>query len=355
MPLVLTGLEVDRHHRAGEQVVARTQRAVLRARAAARVAEAHVVHAELGVDRAVHPRRRTAFEVALGAVRQHRTPGGAGVDRVAVDVGEDDAAIRATEEVPDEAAVARVQREHRTTVAVVRVHIDHTVVVHGRDLFDPAQRGAVRGLRLDHPDLLAGVLVEGDDPIAISERVDLAVPDGDAAPRAVRTEVLGRPLPVGLTGLAVDGDHLTVGRVDVDDPVGHDRRRLLTDVVGRGLDGRDVRAPDRPEFVEVLLPDLRQRRVVLVAQVAADGRHVGSGRRAARVEGPHWCASAFAGSVPSSATATAETKADPTARAPPSKSDNDVRAFMLPPLASVQPSSPTTRSMLTTSQPGGER
>jgi hypothetical protein len=62
----------------------------------------------------------------------------------------------------------------------------------------------------------------------------------------------------GLTGPAVDRDHFTVGRVEVDDTVDHDWRRLLPGVIGRWLDCRDMRAPDRSELVEVVPVDLRQ-------------------------------------------------------------------------------------------------
>ena len=100
VPLVLAGRGIHRDHRAREQVVTRPQRAVLRRRAAARVAERHVVHAELGVDGAVHPGRRAALLGAVGAVGKHRPPRVAGVERHAVDVGEQLAALRSAEEVP---------------------------------------------------------------------------------------------------------------------------------------------------------------------------------------------------------------------------------------------------------------
>ena len=55
VPFVRAGPGVHRDHRAREQVVTGPQRAILRRCAAARVAEGHVVHAQLGIDGAVHP------------------------------------------------------------------------------------------------------------------------------------------------------------------------------------------------------------------------------------------------------------------------------------------------------------
>ncbi len=89
------------------------------------------------------------------------------------------------------------------------------------------------------------------------------------------------PLPLHRAGLAVDGDHAADGRVDVDDAVDDDRRRLLADVVrARARSGRsrgcrrDARHPHRAQLLDVRLVDLGQRRVVLVAEIAAGLRVV---------------------------------------------------------------------------------
>ena len=91
VPLVRPGLVVEGDHRAAEQIVARPTLAILRAIAAAHIAKRYIDHPELGIDRALLPRRRPAGEVAVVrrvVGRDLRRPGVAGIEGGAVHVGE---------------------------------------------------------------------------------------------------------------------------------------------------------------------------------------------------------------------------------------------------------------------------
>ncbi len=282
MPLVLARRGVDGHHRAREEVVSGTEGPVLRGRAAARVAERHVVQAELGIHRAVHPRRRAAFLSAVGAVGEHGTPRLRRVEGHPVDPGELLPALRSTEEVPQIGSVARVERDDGSAVAVRRVGVDDSVEVHGRDFPDASEILTLRADGLLRPYLLARGLVERDHAVAACQREDLAIAGRDATPCARQAVDVVLPLPDGITRRAVDGDHAATRRVDVDHPVDDDGGGLLPDVIGCRRDRRHVRTPGGCEILQVLLRDLRQPRIVLVAEVATDGGHVGAGRFEAR-------------------------------------------------------------------------
>ena len=87
-----------------------------------------------------------------------------------------------------------------------------------------------------------------------------------------------RVLPFGDAGLAVDGDDVAERRLDVDHAIDDDRRAL---VGAGGHAAFDAVDPHRTEPPDAVLVDLAQRRVVLVAEVAADLGEVVIARRAA--------------------------------------------------------------------------
>jgi hypothetical protein len=266
MPLVGAGLQVHRDDAVAEQVLPGTQLSVLRRAAAADVAERVIGHAELGIERPVDPGRAAGSQRAAVA----RLPGGSDVDRLAVHVGQR-SMVPGAIEGPGQAAVARFQGERRAAVAVIGADIDQAVVIDGGDLGDVAERGAAGAGGLHHPGLQSSVLVQRDHAIAAGKRVHLAVADRDAAARAAGVERGRRPLPLGDARGAVDRDDAPARRVEIDDPIDHDGRGLLAGVGGGGRLGRNVRPPYRPQPLDVRLVDLRQRRIALVAQVAAVG------------------------------------------------------------------------------------
>ena len=143
---------------------------------------------------------------------------------------------------------------------------------------------------LHDPDDVAGVLVQRDHTVAGGERKDLAVTHRHATTGAARSEAVGggrrRPLPLDGAVLAVDGDDTAAGRIGIDHAVDDHRRGLLArggrsrcrHRLGRRSRGH-VELPRRAEILDVGLVDLRERRVILIAEVAADFRIVRIGRR----------------------------------------------------------------------------
>ena len=81
--------------------------AVLRRAAATHIAERPVHLVELRVDRRVHPGRGTRRQRAALAI-DVGSPSGAGIDGRAVDIRDHGTASSGAEEVPREAAVARI-------------------------------------------------------------------------------------------------------------------------------------------------------------------------------------------------------------------------------------------------------
>src|SRR5262249_20957373 len=154
---VLAGLHVHRDDRAGEQVLAAALRTVLRRTATPAVAKGPKDHAQIGVERRVHPRGRSTG-----------LPGGSFPGVVA-----ELARPGCTPEMPDDVAVAGIECERGCAVAVVRADVDETVVVGDRDLLHVAE---VVDLAL--PEHRAVGLVERDDPVAVPVGEHLALADG---------------------------------------------------------------------------------------------------------------------------------------------------------------------------------
>ena len=167
------------------------------------------------------------------------------------------------------------------------------VPVHGADLGDIAQARTSRTGGLRDPDDVAGLLVERNHAVAGGERKDLAVTHRHATTGTTRSEAVRRnrrrPLPLHGTGLAVDGDDAAIGRIGIDHAVDDQGRGLLArgggsrcgHRLGRRSRGH-VEAPRRAEILDVGLVDLRERRVVLITEVAADLWIVRIGRRSRR-------------------------------------------------------------------------
>src|SRR5262249_47033995 len=196
MPLVGTGLEIERYERVCEEIQSRTSRGVLSAAilcAAPGVVDGDVDHAEFRIDSPVDPRAASPSLLAS-------SPSGAGIGRDAVHVGDDSARLCDTIKCPDHAAVTRPQTHDR--VARPTPYIDHSVVIK-RCGGTGTDRRAVRSPGLHYPDFFPAVRIESDDPIASSK--DLALSDRHTA---VIARVLERwlPLPLARARRAIDGD-----------------------------------------------------------------------------------------------------------------------------------------------------
>ena len=241
------------------------------------------------------PCRRPAGEIAVVrrvVGRDLRGPRIAGIEGVAVHVGEHAAVRIGAEEMPHQGAVARPQGEDRATRGVVRALVDQAVVVRRANLGNGAQRRAAGGGGLHRPDDRARVLVERHDAVAGGRGEDLALADAHAAVLAVATEAVGRdrrlPLPFDGAGGAVERDDAATGRVQIHDAVDDDRDRLLRRGVVAGTRhrrghrlGGNVGHPRRAQLFDVLLVDLGQRRVPPAAEVAGGIGPVFTGGRTA--------------------------------------------------------------------------
>ena len=258
VPLVGAGLGVHRHDGVGEQVLAAAGGAVLR-RARARIAEGPVQRVQLGVDGGVDPGRGAAFEVAVAF------PG----------VAADGAGRRRAEEVPHQVAVGGVDGQAGAAITVAGAHVDHLVVVHHGHLGDVAV-----ALVLLFPHHLAGGLVQRDHVVAGGQRVHLAIAHGHAATRLAAAA--GVVAPLDHAGLAVHRMHAALRGFDEQHAVDGHGGALRIAGLGAAFQAGH---PGGAQLAHVGLVDLGQRRVVLVAQVAAHLRKVGGGGQAAVVGG----------------------------------------------------------------------
>ncbi len=120
---------------------------------------------------------------------------------------------------------------------------------------------------------LARRRVERDDRHVQRQDEDVAVAEGDAAVRddaevAEDGDVVRGPTPLHLARRRVEGEDVVVVRRHVDRPVLHHREGLLP-AADRRVDDPEVDREDPAELADVVLCDLRQRRVpVLVRGVA---------------------------------------------------------------------------------------
>src|SRR5205807_1329614 len=135
---------------------------------------------------------------------------------------------------------------------------------------------AVLRVRLNLPNDLPRLLVERDDPATGRIGEDHAIADRDAAPRL---HTLPRVFPFGHAGRSIDRNNGAKRRFDVDHAVDNDGRALIIAApngisVESAGSAFDVVEPGGAKQTDVALVDLRQRRVVLVAQVAANFREV---------------------------------------------------------------------------------
>src|SRR5204863_5131330 len=104
--------------------------------AAPNVAERPIDHTELGIDRGMHPRRRTGNQRAtVVAVALRRFPSSGDVGRFAVHVGHR-SMVPGSIERPHEDAVARSHGKSCTAIPVIGAHIHHAVVIYGGYLLD---------------------------------------------------------------------------------------------------------------------------------------------------------------------------------------------------------------------------
>ncbi len=171
-------------------------------------------------------------------------------------------------EPPDFAARLRVVRAElapHALLASADAHVDETVVVGCRRV-DHASR---RELRPPHHG--ARELIERDERVARGRGKDLALGDRDA-PVEIRAALqpTGRIPPLERAGPRVPGPDMARGQVHR--AVDHD---------GRALHPASDRTfgmhhPGRAETTDVGPVDLRQRRVALIEEAAADVREVGA-------------------------------------------------------------------------------
>ena len=235
-----------------------------------------------GADRRVVERRRRARAEVEGVRR--RVDGGRRPD---------DAAAH---EAPEPAPARPLGRDRpervrpgRREVGVVGHHEAADAVLGAGRADDQPMVGADRGARLgvavargrprdgpgdrDAPLQLPRRRVERDDRHVQRQDEDVAVAERHTAVRddaevAEDGDVVRGPAPLHLAGRGVEGEDVVVVRRHVDRSVLHDRERLLP-AADRRVDGAEVDREDPAELADVVLRDLRQRRVpVLVRRVA---------------------------------------------------------------------------------------
>ena len=180
MPAVLAGVQVEGHHRRGEQVVAGPQ---LAAPHRDRVAAADVEQAEVDVDGRGHPDAAAAEAPDVAVDR----PG----------LGADCARLRDDVEEPPPLPGRGVDRHHPPAqIAVAVGHAgDHQALRVGGRGGDPLADLPLHAHDQVLPDQLAGLLVEGDQPRVAEPREHQSGPEGHALVHAGRPVRRGASAP----------------------------------------------------------------------------------------------------------------------------------------------------------------
>ncbi len=251
VPANPAGLEVERHHRVIEKIVAGAK---LAAPLRHGVAGFEIDETELGVHRRRRPQRAAAIPPDVAVLRP-------GVVTLLAGAGHHF-------EIPEMRSGLRVEAKRSTTREVVAARHnrhDDAVAIGGRGA--DALRGNIR-LALVPPHELARLLADGDDARIAKAGEQQAVADADAAAAAER----GRRLehPERLAGRRIEREYLAGRRHDEHASAGHHDRRF------RHLAIRQLDRPRTAERLDVRRVDLRERGI---ARRAPNRRQARSTRR----------------------------------------------------------------------------